>query len=68
MQLLLKREATVTARDAIFDWIALHGAANKGRKEVVELLLREKGADVNVEDRDKGAALHRRRRRGTKRL
>jgi ankyrin repeat protein len=63
-----KREATVAARDAIFDWTALHGATIKERKEVVELLLQEKGADVNLEDRDKGTALHRQRRRGIKRL
>jgi ankyrin repeat protein len=68
VQLLLKREATVPARDAIFDWTALHGAAIKGRKEVVEWLLQEKGADVNLEDKDKGTALHRQRRRGIKRL
>jgi ankyrin repeat protein len=66
VQLLLKREATVTARDAIFDWTALHGAAIKGRKEVVELPLQEKGSDVNVEDRDKGTALHRAGEKGHK--
>jgi ankyrin repeat protein len=32
----------------------------------VELLLQEKGADVNVEDRDKGTALHRAGEKGHK--
>ena len=39
------------------DWTPLHLAADKGHKEIAELLI-DKGADVNAKDEDSWTPLH----------
>ena len=34
----------------IFNWTALICAAYKGHKEIVELLIRQEGIDINIQD------------------
>ena len=57
IQKLIQEGAEVNTIDSVFGWSPLHWAASHGERKIVSLLL-ERGANVNVEDKNLWTPLH----------